>query len=234
MLLRSESRLEAEFPDFFTVPLPDEGPIKLLSYFRQRELWYNLHLIKGKYVAKKMAYDTQLDWINKMFTEANIRRAGRWNNDALINCYLTHLPRKFMRSMAGFSPKREGEEEEEEEKEATADRQDLMAQGFLHDYLAFAKDVELSLLDVEEPKEVNDWGTEMREQLNGIALRLRDLLEGRISLTLHLTRHVTTAVSSSATPASAATVARCCMGGGRLSFKRSGDGRLGVSTRAPQ
>jgi Centromere DNA-binding protein complex CBF3 subunit, domain 2 len=26
VLLRSESRLAAEFPDFFTIPLPDEGP----------------------------------------------------------------------------------------------------------------------------------------------------------------------------------------------------------------
>ncbi|KAF2194845.1 hypothetical protein K469DRAFT_686787 [Zopfia rhizophila CBS 207.26] len=93
-------------------------------------------------------------------------------------------------------------------------------------------DVELLLLDVEEPEEVqirktlpaiaerlsilhqglaqevNDWGTETREQLNGIALRLGDLLEGHISLTLHPMRYATTAVSSSATPASAATVAR--------------------------
>ena len=78
-----------------------------------------------------MAYDTQLDWINKMFIGANvisvkkthagrsqgakhaelkgvnedqIRRAGRWNSDVLMNCYLTHLPRKSMRSMASFSP----------------------------------------------------------------------------------------------------------------------------------
>jgi hypothetical protein len=82
-----------------------------------------------------MAYDTQLDWINKMFTGANvtslkkthagrsqgakhaelkginegqIRRAGGWNSDALTNCYITHLPRKFMRSMAGFSPSIQG------------------------------------------------------------------------------------------------------------------------------
>ena len=82
-----------------------------------------------------MAYDTQLDWINRMFTgagvtslkkthagrsqgakhaelkgvnEGQIRRAGRWNSDALTNCYLTHLPRKFMRSMAGFSPSTQG------------------------------------------------------------------------------------------------------------------------------
>ncbi|KAF2178737.1 hypothetical protein K469DRAFT_802592, partial [Zopfia rhizophila CBS 207.26] len=167
MLLRSESRLEAELPDFFTVPLPDKGPtpcypmimimdngkmnpLGRLEYgavmrhqnpllctmghvafyifyrwnvagepppcFRRRELWYNLHLIKGEHAAMNMAYDTQLDWINRMFTEANvtslkkthagrsqgakhaelkgvnegqIRRAGRWNNDVLTSCYLT-------------------------------------------------------------------------------------------------------------------------------------------------
>ena len=78
-----------------------------------------------------MAYDTLLDWINKMFTgakvsslkkvhaprpggakhaelngvaEGQICRGGRWNNDALIKCYLTHLPCKFIRGMAGFNP----------------------------------------------------------------------------------------------------------------------------------
>ncbi|KAF2177479.1 hypothetical protein K469DRAFT_807723 [Zopfia rhizophila CBS 207.26] len=84
------------------------------------------------------------------------------------------------------------------------------------DYLAFAKDVELSLLDVEEPEEHlapgsrargHDWGAETRERLNSIELRLGDLLEGRISLTLHPTRRTTTA-SGSTTPASAATAAR--------------------------
>jgi hypothetical protein len=82
-----------------------------------------------------MAYDTQLDWINKMFTAAGVtslrkthagrsqrakytelkgvdegqtRRTGRWNSDALTNCYLTYLPRKFMRSMTGFSPSIQG------------------------------------------------------------------------------------------------------------------------------
>jgi hypothetical protein len=78
-----------------------------------------------------MAYDTQLDWINKMLIGANVSslkkthagrsqgakhtelkgvnedqilRAWRWNSDAPTNCYLIHLPRKFMRSMASFSP----------------------------------------------------------------------------------------------------------------------------------
>ena len=94
-----------------------------------------LHLIKGEHAARQMAYGTQLDWINKMFTGANvtslkktrvgrsqgaklaelngvnegqIRRAGRWNSDALTSCCLTHLPRKFMRTMAGFSPSIQG------------------------------------------------------------------------------------------------------------------------------
>jgi hypothetical protein len=88
---------------------------------------YGLHLIKGEHAAKQMAYDTQLDWVNKMFTGVNVtslkktragrsqrakdaelkgvnegqtRHAGRWNSDALVNCYLTYLPWKFMRSMA--------------------------------------------------------------------------------------------------------------------------------------
>jgi len=98
--------------------------------FLQRQQWYGLHLIKGKHAARQMAYDTQLDWINRVFTGAGVtslktqtgrsqgakhaelkgvnegqtRRAGRWNSDALTNCSLTHLPRKFMQSMAGFSP----------------------------------------------------------------------------------------------------------------------------------
>jgi hypothetical protein len=396
MLLRSEARLEAELPDFFTVPLPDEGPtpcypmIMIMSNgktnpmgrleygavirhrnpllctiahtafylfcrwnitgeptpsFYQRELWYSLHLIKGEHASRKMAYDTQLDWITKIFAGANvtslkkthagrsqgakhaelkgvsegqIRRAGRWNSDALTNCYLTHLPRKFIRSMAGFSPSAQGSfylprakvlpprsleqavwpfidewlawfdsytgDKAKDNKQqqlgrepvdytaddgddgAIADREDLAAQGFLRllqqlrivllqdsvimrqefpghpiwtdpifaraDYLAFAKDVELSLLDVEEPeevqirktlpaiaerlsilhqgltREVNDWGTETREQLNGIEARLGDLLEGRISLTLYPTRRTMMASPGSSTPASVATVAR--------------------------
>lgn len=40
--------------------------------------------------------------------EGQIRRAGQWNTDALISCYLTHLPRKFVRTMAGFDPAGQG------------------------------------------------------------------------------------------------------------------------------
>ena len=41
-------------------------------YFRRRERWYVLHLIKGENAAKQMSYDTRLDWINKIFTGANV------------------------------------------------------------------------------------------------------------------------------------------------------------------
>jgi hypothetical protein len=34
--------------------------------------------------------------------EAQIRRAGRWNTDAITGVYLSYLPRAFMRSIAGF------------------------------------------------------------------------------------------------------------------------------------
>jgi hypothetical protein len=39
----------------------------------------------------------------KDVNSAQVRRAGRWNSDALTNCCLVHLPRKFMQSMVGFS-----------------------------------------------------------------------------------------------------------------------------------
>ena len=77
----------------------------------------------------------KLDWINHMFTgakvksskksyvprgqgakhaelngtpEGQIRRTGRWNNNALTSYYLTYLLYKFVRGMAGFSPSIKG------------------------------------------------------------------------------------------------------------------------------
>ncbi|KAL3690979.1 hypothetical protein R1sor_004630 [Riccia sorocarpa] len=37
-------------------------------------------------------------------SESQIRRLGRWNNQAMENCYLTSLPREALRTLAGFSP----------------------------------------------------------------------------------------------------------------------------------
>jgi hypothetical protein len=372
LLLRSESRLAAELPDFFSIMLPNEGPtpcplmvmimdngktnqIGRLEYgavirhknpllctmahtafylfyrwnitgelppcFRQRQLWYNLHLIKGEDAAKKMAYDTQLEWINRMFSQAKvaslkkthagraqgakhaelkgvsegqIRRAGRWNNDALTNCYLTHLPRKFIRSMAGFNPSVQGnfylprakvlppqsleqavwpfvdewiswfdshvDADADNDVDAdTDDRKDLAAQGFLRllrelrvillqdsvilkrefpahpiwmdpvftraDYLTFAQQVELSLLDMEEPEEIqirktlpaiaerlsviqqsltrdyNELRSAMEQRLGKIESQLSNLFEGQITINLNTVRnHPTTTAAMMMAP----------------------------------
>ncbi|EDN11426.1 predicted protein [Histoplasma mississippiense (nom. inval.)] len=80
---------------------------------------------------KPLSYDTQLQWVNRMYattglmsskkthlgrsqgsryaelngvSEGQIHWAGRWNNDALINCYLTNIPCEFVQAMAGFEP----------------------------------------------------------------------------------------------------------------------------------
>ena len=40
--------------------------------------------------------------------ETQIRRAGRWNTDAMTGAYLTYLPCAFMRSIAGFPKEGKG------------------------------------------------------------------------------------------------------------------------------
>ncbi|HTP57855.1 MAG TPA: hypothetical protein VMM82_02995, partial [Spirochaetia bacterium] len=40
--------------------------------------------------------------------EAEIRRAGRWNTDVMTSVYLSHLPRRFMRSIAGWPQEGKG------------------------------------------------------------------------------------------------------------------------------
>lgn len=98
--------------------------------FQQRQQWYDFHLLRGSKITSPLSYEVQLDWTNKAFDAANvktlkkthtrgqgaregemggvsehqIRRAGRWNSDALTKSYLTHLPLEFVRVMAGFKP----------------------------------------------------------------------------------------------------------------------------------
>ena len=82
-----------------------------------------------------MSYYTQFEWNRKMFQgvgihskektqsarkqsarhaeldgvqEAQIRRAGRWNTDAMTGAYLSYLPRAFIRSIAGFPKEGKG------------------------------------------------------------------------------------------------------------------------------
>ena len=103
--------------------------------FQRRSQWYRIHLIKGQTLDVGISYGVQLDWTNRIFknahvkslkkthavrsrgaqyaelagvTESQIRRAGRWNNDALTNCYLSNIPLEFVRSMAGFPPAQPG------------------------------------------------------------------------------------------------------------------------------
>jgi hypothetical protein len=100
--------------------------------FRQPEDYYNLYVFPGSVRApeRPLSYATQFEWIRKMFRgvgihsketthsgrkqaprlaeiggvpESQIRRAGRWNTDAMTGVYLSYLPRAFIRAIAGFS-----------------------------------------------------------------------------------------------------------------------------------
>jgi hypothetical protein len=101
--------------------------------FSQRSAWYDTRLIKGSGAdcTAAFSYNSQRDWVVKAFayagiastkkthvgrssgaktaelkgiSEDQIRRAGRWNQEQMIGCYLNSLPRKFMRTMAGHPP----------------------------------------------------------------------------------------------------------------------------------
>jgi hypothetical protein len=107
--------------DLSPEPFPDFG---------SPQRWYNTRLIKanGTAPAVGISYNTQRYWVSQAFdyagvvsakkthagrssgaktaelrgvSEAQIRRAGRWNADQMVGCYLDALPRKFMRSIAG-------------------------------------------------------------------------------------------------------------------------------------
>jgi hypothetical protein len=105
--------------------------------FRQPEDYYDLFVLPGsvKVPARQLSYHTQCDWEARMFKEVGIqsksvthcprkegprhaelngvpetqiRRAGRWNTDALTGAYLSYLPRAFMRSIAGWPQEGKG------------------------------------------------------------------------------------------------------------------------------
>jgi len=103
--------------------------------FRRREQWYQLHLLKASMRRRRWRTTRSSTGSTRCSPGANVTslkkthagrsqgakhaelngtpegqilRAGRWNNDALTNYYLTHLPRKVMRSIAGFSPSMQG------------------------------------------------------------------------------------------------------------------------------
>lgn len=99
--------------------------------FRNRQCWYNCHLLKGREATRPLTYETQLQWVNEVFDsiglesgnktqlwrgqralqaeienfpDAQVRRDGQWNQEQLSERYRSHLPRQFLRSMAGFQP----------------------------------------------------------------------------------------------------------------------------------
>ncbi|XP_044718008.1 centromere DNA-binding protein complex CBF3 subunit [Hirsutella rhossiliensis] len=110
--------------DLGSEPFPD---------FSRRSSWYDIRLIKGNGTGRTAAfsYNSQREWVVKAFayagvtsqkkthvgrssgartaelkgiSEDQIRRAGRWNQEQMVGCYLNSLPRKFMRTMAGHPP----------------------------------------------------------------------------------------------------------------------------------
>jgi hypothetical protein len=99
--------------------------------FRRRSDWYRIKVLVGQDREQELSYPTQLQETWRVFgaagvvsatkthlpraqgaKEAEIRgtslgqisQAGRWNQSILCQAYLTHLPRQFMRVVAGFSP----------------------------------------------------------------------------------------------------------------------------------
>jgi hypothetical protein len=103
--------------------------------FYQRQQWYDFCLFKGSKSDQSFSYEIQLRWINQVFDavglsskkkthsgrsggarhaelqgvdENSIRRAGHWNQDSMSNCYLSELPRPFIRTLAGFKPTDQG------------------------------------------------------------------------------------------------------------------------------
>jgi hypothetical protein len=98
--------------------------------FRRRQDWYKIKVLVGQDREQELSYPTQLQETWRIFgaaglvsskkthlprgagaqaaethgtSLAQISQAGRWNQSILCQAYLTHLPRQFMRVVAGFS-----------------------------------------------------------------------------------------------------------------------------------
>lgn len=94
--------------------------------FSASPFWYSTKLLKsGTVLTKQITYKIHLEGVNAALnaaglkthakthvgrgsrariaelggaSEAQIRRLGRWNNQAMENCYLTALPREALRT----------------------------------------------------------------------------------------------------------------------------------------
>jgi len=101
--------------------------------FRTSQDWYNIKVLKrdNAHLAEPLSDSTASSWTRRLYAEAGIksskvthagrvsgarlaelngvsedqiRRGGRWNADQMTGCYLTTLPRAFMRGIADFDP----------------------------------------------------------------------------------------------------------------------------------
>jgi hypothetical protein len=101
--------------------------------FRTSQDWYGIKLLKRDNASldQRLSDSTASSWTRRLYAlsgiqgskvthmprssgariaeannvpEAQIRRGGRWNSDQMTGCYLTDLPRQFMRGMADFEP----------------------------------------------------------------------------------------------------------------------------------
>ncbi|KAE8182840.1 hypothetical protein CF328_g8380 [Tilletia controversa] len=100
--------------------------------FQRRENWYHFHLLVHEERTVAMQYNNHYHIMKRILgsldihtskkthlnrggaarhaedsgaSEGDIRRAGRWNVQQMQGCYLTGLPRKAMRALAGFPTK---------------------------------------------------------------------------------------------------------------------------------
>jgi Centromere DNA-binding protein complex CBF3 subunit, domain 2 len=101
--------------------------------FRTSQDWYNIKVLKRDNTdpTAPLSDSTAASWTRRLYSEAGfttskvthagrvsgarlaelngvsedqIRRGGRWNADQMTGCYLTTLPREFMRGVADFDP----------------------------------------------------------------------------------------------------------------------------------
>jgi hypothetical protein len=101
--------------------------------FRRSQDWYDIKVLKrdNLHVSEPLSDSTAASWTRRLYSQAGIRsskvthagrvsgtrlaelngvsedqirRGGRWNADQMTGCYLTTLPRGFMRGIADFDP----------------------------------------------------------------------------------------------------------------------------------
>ncbi|KAM4066406.1 centromere DNA-binding protein complex CBF3 subunit [Hirsutella rhossiliensis] len=121
-----ENRRKMELADLSLLDYPpSEGPTPCGCLD-----WYRIKVLVGRDREQELSYPTQLQETWRIFgaagliaskkthlprrvgaqdaethgtSLAQISQAGRWNQSVLCQAYLTHLPRQFMRIVAGFS-----------------------------------------------------------------------------------------------------------------------------------